>query len=105
MYSGQGQSVPQSGHGKEDWLAIGFMMPPVWRLVQTTEVLDDKSAGGRAMRCQDFFVRFTLAHRASTAFRAAARRCSGVDAAASADWATSAYGGGPKTRHPPGEVT
>jgi hypothetical protein len=49
MYSGQGQSVPQSGHGKEYWLAIGFMMPPVWRLVQTPEVLDDKSARGRAM--------------------------------------------------------
>jgi hypothetical protein len=49
-------------------------------------------------------VRFTLAHRASTAFRAAARRCSGVDAAASADWATSAYGGPPKTRTPAEDV-
>jgi hypothetical protein len=30
MYSGQGQSVPQSGHVKEYWLGIGPMMPPVW---------------------------------------------------------------------------
>jgi hypothetical protein len=30
MYSGQGQSVRQSGHVKEYSLAIEPMMPPVW---------------------------------------------------------------------------
>jgi hypothetical protein len=30
VYSGQGQSEPQSGHGKKYWLGIALIMVPVW---------------------------------------------------------------------------